>query len=344
VLPMLQRLIETDFMPHGYCYLWLPEILWLHVFSDGLIALAYFLIPISLFTFVLRRREIPFPWMFLMFAAFITACGLTHVMGIWTIWQPDYGVEGLVKFGTALVSIATALTLIPLIPKALALRSPSELETVNRALAEEVAEHRATSAALHRARAELEDQVAQRTAELSQSNAGLQTEVEQRKLAQEQQQFLMRELNHRVKNTLATVQSLVTHSMSGSPSSEAFAEALSGRLAALAKVHALLTESSWQGAILADLVAAESTPYRSRQSDNVRVQGDPVFLRPQAALPLSLVLHELATNAAKYGALCVREGRIDVSWWREDSMLIIRWVESGGRRCSPRRTAGLACS
>jgi hypothetical protein len=247
VLPMLQRLIETDFMPHGYCYLWLPEILWLHVFSDGLIALAYFLIPISLFTFVLRRREIAFPWMFLMFAAFITACGLTHVMGIWTIWQPDYGVEGLVKFGTALVSIATALTLIPLIPKALALRSPSELETVNRALADEVAEHRATSAALNRARAELEDQVAQRTAELSQSNAGLQTEVEQRKLAQEQQQFLMRELNHRVKNTLATVQFLVTHSMSGSPSSEAFAEALSGRLAALAKVHALLTESSWQG-------------------------------------------------------------------------------------------------
>ena len=73
MLPLLQRLVETDFMPHGYCYLWLPEILWLHVFSDGLIALAYFLIPISLFSFVLRRREIPFPWMLLMFAAFITA-------------------------------------------------------------------------------------------------------------------------------------------------------------------------------------------------------------------------------------------------------------------------------
>jgi two-component system, chemotaxis family, sensor kinase Cph1 len=82
-------------------------------------------------------------------------------------------------------------------------------------------------------------------------------------------------------------------------------------------------------------VAAESTPYRSRQSDNVRVQGDRVFLKPQAALPLSLVLHELATNAAKYGALCVREGRIDVSWWREDPMLIIRWVESGGPPVQP---------
>lgn len=324
MLASLQRLIEADFMPHGYCYLWFPEILWLHVFSDGLIALAYFLIPASLFTFVLRRREIPFPWMFLMFAAFITACGLTHVMGIWTIWQPDYGVEGLVKFGTGLVSIATALTLIPIIPKALALRSPSALEALNCALADEVAEHRETAAALSRARAQLEGQVAQRTAELSQANAYLQTEVEQRKQAQEQQQVLLRELNHRVKNTLATVQSLVTHTMTGSPSPQSFAEALSGRLAALAKVHALLTESSWQSATLADLVTAETTPYRSRGSDNVTMQGDPMFLRPHAALTLSLTLHELATNAAKYGALSVPHGRIDVSWWREDVMLIVR--------------------
>ena len=335
MLPSLQRLIETDFMPHGYCYLWLPEILWLHVFSDGLIALAYFLIPASLFTFVLRRREIPFPWMFLMFAAFITACGLTHVMGIWTIWQPDYGMEGLVKFGTGLVSIATALTLIPLIPKALALRSPSELEALNRALADEAAEHRETAAALDRARAGLEDQVAQRTAELSQSNAHLQIEVEQRKQAQEQQHFLMSELNHRVKNTLATVQSLVTHTVTGSTSPAAFADALTGRLTALAKAHALLTESSWQGATLADLVAAETAPYHSKKLDNVKVLGEPVVLRPQAALTLSLVLHELATNAAKCGALAVPGGRIDVAWWREDAMLIISWAEEGGPPVQP---------
>jgi two-component sensor histidine kinase len=322
-------------MPHGYCYLWFPEILWLHVFSDGLIALAYFLIPASLFTFVLRRSEIPFPWIFLMFAAFITACGLTHVMGIWTIWRPDYGVEGLVKFGTGLVSIATALTLIPLIPKALALRSPSELEAVNRALTAEAAEHRETAAALSRARAELEDEVAQRTAELSQSNAHLQAEIAQRRQAQEQQQFLMRELNHRVKNTLATVQSLVTQTMIGRPSPEAFAEALDGRLSALAKVHSLLTESRWQGATLADLVAAETAPYHSQEADNLRMRGEPVLLRPQAALALSLALHELATNAAKYGALSVPGGRIDVSWWREDALLIIDWAESGGPAVQP---------
>jgi two-component sensor histidine kinase len=335
VLPSLQRLIETDFMPHGYCYLWFPEILWLHVFSDGLIALAYFLIPASLFTFVLRRREIPFPWMFLMFAAFITACGLTHVMGIWTIWRPDYGVEGLVKLGTGLVSITTALTLIPLIPRALALRSPSELAALNRALEAEAAEHRDTAAALNRARAELENEVAQRTAELSQSNAHLQAEIERRRQAQEQQQFLMRELNHRVKNILATVQSLVTQTRIGCPSPEAFAEALDGRLSAFAKVHNLLTESRWQGATLADLVAAETAPYRSQEAGNVMMRGEPVLLRPQAALALSLALHELATNAAKYGALSVPGGRIDVSWWRENAMLIIEWAESGGPAVQP---------
>lgn len=101
--------------------------------------------------------------------------------------------------------------------------------------------------------------------------------------------------------------------MIGCPSPEAFAEALDGRLSALAKVHSLLTQSRWQGATLADLVAAETAPYRSREADNVRMRGEPVLLRPQAALALSLALHELATNAAKHGALSVPGGRIDVS-------------------------------
>ena len=97
----------------------------------------------------------------------------------------------------------------------------------------------------------------------------------------------------------------------------------------------LLTGSSWQGATLADLVAAETAPYRSNERDNVRLLGDPVVLRPQAALTLSLVLHELATNAAKYGALSAPGGRIDVSWRHEDELLIIGWAESGGPPVQP---------
>jgi PAS domain S-box-containing protein len=126
---LLERIVSTDFMPHGYCFLWLPEILWLHAVSDGLIALSYFAIPAALVILVLRRRgEVPFPWLFGLFAAFIVACGLTHVMGIWTIWRPDYGAAGLVKGATALVSVATAASLVPVLPRALALWGPRELE------------------------------------------------------------------------------------------------------------------------------------------------------------------------------------------------------------------------
>jgi diguanylate cyclase (GGDEF)-like protein len=139
MLSTLQSWIDADFMPHGYCYLWLPEIVWLHVGADGLIALAYFMIPTTLVFFVAKRRdEVPFPWMFVMFGAFITACGITHLFNIWTIWNSNYGVEGLVKLATAMISLATAFALIPILPTALALRSPAQLERVNRLLESEI--------------------------------------------------------------------------------------------------------------------------------------------------------------------------------------------------------------
>ena len=142
-------------MPHGYCYLWVPEILWLHVVSDALIALAYFAIPITLVVFAARRRELPFPWLFLLFATFIICCGTTHLMEIWTVWNPDYGAAGLVKAVCAFFSVATAAAMIPVVPKALALRGPRELEAVNLRLAEEAGRHAATAGALARAHDEL---------------------------------------------------------------------------------------------------------------------------------------------------------------------------------------------
>ena len=177
-MSFLQRLLSADFAPHGYCFLWFPEILWLHVVSDALIAVAYFAIPIALLVLARRRRELPFPWLFVMFAAFITACGLTHLMAIWTMWRPDYGVEGLLKGACALISLATAALLIPVMPKALALRSPRELEAVNVRLADEVDRHRSTSGELARAHAELEARVAERTAELVASEARYRALVE----------------------------------------------------------------------------------------------------------------------------------------------------------------------
>src|SRR5437762_13543096 len=87
----------NGFMPHGMCYLWQPGILSLHVISDALITLAYFSIPFTLLYFVRKRGDLQFHWMFVCFAVFIVACGTTHALEIWTIWNPDYWISGSVK-------------------------------------------------------------------------------------------------------------------------------------------------------------------------------------------------------------------------------------------------------
>lgn len=123
----LSDLLSTPngFMPHGACFLWLPSILWLHVLSDAIIALSYFTIPFALLYFIKKRSDLVFPLVFILFGAFILLCGITHVIGIWTIWQPAYWIYGFVKLATALVSIATALIVWRLMPILLELPSPS---------------------------------------------------------------------------------------------------------------------------------------------------------------------------------------------------------------------------
>ena len=127
-------------MPHGHCYLWEPALLWLHVLSDALIAIAYFTIPVTLIFFVRRRKDLQFHWMFLCFAVFILACGTSHVMEIWTVWYPTYWLAGAIKAVTALASIPTAILLMKLIPFALALPSPAALAASNEQLRLEIDE------------------------------------------------------------------------------------------------------------------------------------------------------------------------------------------------------------
>jgi light-regulated signal transduction histidine kinase (bacteriophytochrome) len=131
-----------EFMPHGQCFLWKPELVWLHAISDSLIALSYYSIPLALGYFVYKRRDLPFNGMFLLFAAFILACGTTHIMGVWTIWKPDYWQDGAIKAATAGLSMVTAGLLWPLLPKALAIPSSAQLEAVNRELRREIAERK----------------------------------------------------------------------------------------------------------------------------------------------------------------------------------------------------------
>ncbi|GJE17495.1 ATP-binding protein [Methylobacterium marchantiae] len=155
MLDILSRFLDrSSLSPHGICLLWRPELVWTHVISDLVIGLAYFSIPIALGVFVTRRRDVAFGWIFWAFAIFILACGTTHFFSVWTLWVPDYAAEALVKALTAVVSIVTAALLWPLLPKALALPSPSELERANIELSKRVKERDDALEALRLANAE----------------------------------------------------------------------------------------------------------------------------------------------------------------------------------------------
>ena len=155
-----------DYMPHGMCFLWQPELIALHVASDSLIALAYYSIPIALIYFVLKRKDLAFPAIFVLSGLFILACGTTHVMGVWTLWYPDYRLDGGIKAFTALLSVGTAIAIWKVMPHALALPSTAQLERANRLLGEEIGHRQRAEAALREANAELERRVSERTADL----------------------------------------------------------------------------------------------------------------------------------------------------------------------------------
>ena len=156
-------------------------------------------------------------------------------------------------------------------------------------------------------------------------------DVTERIRAEQNQRLLMRELQHRIKNTLATVRAIAARSARTTPDPQVFIRAFEDRLIALAASHELLTQGGWEGADVRDLIERELRPY---DVSRVRLAGDRHQVPPQAAVPLSLAIHELATNAAKYGALSVDGGRVDVEWWTEEKMghhrLRIHWRESGG--------------
>jgi len=194
----LERLFSSDFMPHGYCYLWRPNILWLHAISDGLIMISYYVIPVLLIYFVRKRKDLPFHWMFVMVGVFIFGCGTTHLMEIWTLWHGTYRLSGPVKAITAGASLATAAALFPMIPKALSLPSPDDLRL-------EIAFHTRAEEALQKAKDELEFRVQERTMDLSKTNDQLIAEVEQRKRAEAELQQTAR-IRQSLAGRLITVQ------------------------------------------------------------------------------------------------------------------------------------------
>ena len=160
------------------------------------------------------------------------------------------------------------------------------------------------------------------------SITGVTIDITDRKEAENRQALLAREVDHRARNTLAVVQSIVR--LTKSRDMEAYTEAIEGRIRALAHAQELLSQSRWQGADIVRLVTEEIAPYRMGDSAKIKVEGPSVILPPDKAQALALSLHELATNAAKYGALSQDTGRVTIDWRMKGSALTLEWRETGG--------------
>jgi hypothetical protein len=125
-MQFLRKIIFAGgFLPHGYCYLWTPRLVRLHVASDSSIAPSYLSIPLILVHFIRKRKDFPFSWMFLCFGAFLVACGGAHLIEVWSFWFPSYWLAGAVKVFTACASTATAILLIQVTPRQI-LNAPTE--------------------------------------------------------------------------------------------------------------------------------------------------------------------------------------------------------------------------
>jgi hypothetical protein len=168
----LGSLFDTNFMPHAAC-LRTPSLVWIHAAADGLISLAYFLIPVALLQLARRRSDVPFQWMLFLFAIFIVSCGATHVLDVITLWTPIYRFQALSKIVTAMASLATATLFIRSVPKFAAMPSLSQWEHANQILKAEITQRAGAERALTSLTAELEDRVKSRTAELKETNARL---------------------------------------------------------------------------------------------------------------------------------------------------------------------------
>jgi PAS domain S-box-containing protein len=170
---------------------------------------------------------------------------------------------------------------------------------------------------------------------------GAAVDVTKRRHAEEQRDLLVAELSHRVKNTLATVVSIARQSFGKNATIETARRSFEGRLRALAQTHTRLAEANWEGVPLKTLIEDEVAPYRGEDGGNLVLNGPPVSFTSKQAVVLGMAFHELATNAAKYGALSSKGGRVSVNWtWAGEGSFSVEWREEGGPHVSPPAQAG----
>lgn len=166
-------LVSDSFLLHESCYNWQQNLLWFHLISNFLIGMAHYLIPITLAFFVLKHRDLPFKWFFLFFGAFITACGTTYWIEVWTLWYPHYWLFGFVKAIAAAMSIMMAIALMFVIPRAFSIAGINQLREATETPETDIAAHHLVVTELRRLKSELEDRVEKRTFDLQQANLTL---------------------------------------------------------------------------------------------------------------------------------------------------------------------------
>ena len=283
-----------QYMPHGMCLLWQPWLVLLWAGSDALIFLSYMAIPFALLTVLRKRNDIPFSGLVFLFAGFILLCGITHLLGIVTLWYPIYPWVGLVKLATGLVSAATAVVLFRLIPTLVSLPSPSQLAEANEKLRAEAAAHQETLA-------KLEELVTERTEELRVANAKLAVQT--------------REAVHRSANLLSVVTSLTRQTARGHERADEFVETLLGRIRSLALATSTVMRGDDEHAgDLKAVVRQQLEPVLMAYGEQVSIEGPPTDIVSEAAQQIALAVHELATNAQKYSLEQDGDARISIGW------------------------------
>lgn len=313
----------SEYMPHGMCLLWEPWLLILWAGSDLLIVAAYFAIPFALVQVLMKRDDIKQRGLVLLFASFILLCGITHALSVVTLWIPIYPLQGMVKLATGLVSAATAVVLFKLVPTLVSLPSLDDMKQTNQKLREEVAAHEETLSALRRARDDLELVVAERTAELKDVNTKL--------------SITAREAIHRSHNLIAIATSIARQSSLTQTDVAEFTKVLVGRLSALADATgAIMERQQRSSADLKDVVSKQLAPVIQTYPEKVNVDGPEMEIDGEAAQQISLAIHELATNAQKYGALASDAARISVTYTvrldrgQDEKWLMLVWQEELG--------------
>ena len=168
--------------------------------------------------------------------------------------------------------------------------------------------------------------------------SGVTVDITDRKRAEERQMLLAEEVDHRARNVVAVIQAIMR--LTRSRSIDEYVAALDGRVRALSTAHKLLAKSRWEGADLSRLVDEEAAPYRTQDHERISISGPAMLLPPAMAQTIALALHELVTNAAKYGALSAESGHIQIAWEKEPDRLTLSWIESGGPTVKRPRRAG----